>query len=267
MIGLLSRVFPLARPAAAIAVAALFTASCGGSGRVTGRITSAKPGDTSPLPGTHVTIDGLKVHEEGVATASGEFVFDGIDPGTYKVKAELPGFLTSTREDVVVSGSRPTSVDFALQPGCLEEGAYADYGLTWTLQASHAILYVTIDSADPPDRWILDGGTCLMGIDHTATVLSILNMGPDSGAVKRTIHIVKDGRHPWKPGSQYIAFLRWETAIGRYRPVIGDVFMIPVTDGKVDWDRTDAPNIHKGDPVSKAMASLFALLPSARAQR
>jgi hypothetical protein len=40
--------------------------------------------------------------------------------------------------------------------------------------------------------------------------------------------------------------------------------MIPVKDGKVEWDRTDAPNIRNGDLVSKAMAGLFALLPSAR---
>src|SRR5207302_1825406 len=53
-------------------------------------------------------------------------------------------------------------------------------------------------------------------------------------------------------------------AIGRYRPIAGPIFMIPVLDGKVVWDRTDAPNIRMGDPVSKAMAGLFALLPSTR---
>ena len=54
------------------------------------------------------------------------------------------------------------------------------------------------------------------------------------------------------------------TAIGRYRPIAGPIFMIPVLDGKVVWDRTDAPNIRMGDQVSKAMAGLFALLPAAR---
>ena len=47
----------------------------------------------------------------------------------------------------------------------------------------------------------------------------------------------------WNPGEEYIAFVRWEPAIGRYRPIAGPIFMIPVRDGKVVWDRTDAPTI------------------------
>jgi hypothetical protein len=106
-----------------------------------------------------------------------------------------------------------------------------------------------------------------VGVDHMATVLSILNMGPDSGSITKTIHIVRDGRVAWKPGEEYIAFVRWEPAIGRYRPIAGPIFMIPVRDGKVVWDRTDTPTIKNGDPVSKAMAVLFALLPSTQRSR
>ena len=105
-------------------------------------------------------------------------------------------------------------------------------------------------------------------MDETASdVYGILNMGPDSGSITKTIHIVRDGRVPWKQGDEYIAFVRWEPAIGRYRPIAGPIFMIPVLDGKVVWDRTDAPNIRMGEPVSQAMAGLFALLPSARGAR
>jgi hypothetical protein len=92
-------------------------------------------------------------------------------------------------------------------------------------------------------------------------------MGPDSGSVTRTIHIVRDGRVAWKQGDEYIAFVRWEPAIGRYRPIAGPIFMIPVLDSKVVWDRTDAPTIRTGDTVTKAMADLFAMLPSARAAK
>jgi len=98
-------------------------------------------------------------------------------------------------------------------------------------------------------------------------VLSILNMGPDSGDITKTVHLVRDGRVAWTAGEEYIAFVRWEPAIGRYRPIAGPIFMIPVRDGRVEWDRTDAPNIHSDDPVGKAMAALYALLPSARAAR
>jgi hypothetical protein len=134
-----------------------------------------------------------------------------------------------------------------------------DGGLSWGLQAAQAILHVRIGAASAADRWIVND-LCVVGIDHTATVISILNMGQESGSIPATIHIVKDGRTPLGRGEEYVAFLRWEAAIGRYRPIAGPIFMIPVRDDKVVWNRTDAPAIHDGEDVSKAMAALHALL-------
>ena len=88
-------------------------------------------------------------------------------------------------------------------------------------------------------------------------------MGAESGTIK-TIHIVRDGRVRLEPGDEYIAFVRWEPAIGRYRPIARPIFMIPVLNGKVVWDRTDAPTIRTGDSVSKTMSTLFLLLPRRR---
>jgi hypothetical protein len=65
---------------------------------------------------------------------------------------------------------------------------------------------------------------------------------------------------PFAAGAEYIAFVRWEPAIGRYRPIAGPIFMIPVRDGKVVWNRTDAPNIRDGEAVSQAMAGLYTIL-------
>ena len=156
-------------------------------------------------------------------------------------------------KEVAVARGATANADFVLHPACLEEGSYVDGGLRWGLQAAQAILYVRLTAVSEPDRWIVND-QCIVGIDHTTTVLSILNMGADSGTIKKTIHIVRDGRVGWNPGDEYIAFVRWEPAIGRYRPIAGPIFMIPVLNGKVVWDRTDAPNIRTGDPVSKAMA-------------
>jgi hypothetical protein len=165
-----------------------------------------------------------------------------------------------------VASGQSAKADFTIHPACLEEGSYVDGGIVWGLQAAQAVLYVHLNAVSEPDRWIVND-QCIVGIDHTATVLSILNMGPDSGSITKTIHIVRDGRVAWKPGEEYIAFVRWEPAFGRYRPIAGPIFMIPVLDGKVVWDRTDAPNIRTGDAASKAMAGLFALLPAARTAR
>jgi Carboxypeptidase regulatory-like domain len=237
----------------------LLVAACGNSGRVTGTVNEVEAG---PLAGVRVTIDGLKTHEQIPTDSNGRFEFQGLAPGSYGLKAELADYVTDAKSVTVPRGA-VASADFVLHPACLEEGSYIDGGLSWGLQAAQAVLYIRFTAVSEPDRWIINN-QCIVGIDHTATVLSILNMGSSSGSITKTIHIVRDGRVAWHQGDEYIAFVRWEPVIGRYRPIAGPIFMIPVLDGKVVWDRTDAPNIRTGDAVSKAMAGLFALLPAAR---
>jgi hypothetical protein len=245
-----------------IALSAMLFAACGGSGRISGNVNEVEAG---PLANVQITIDGLRTHEQLKTDAKGRFELPHLAPGAYTLKAESSEYVSDTKQVTVPRGGAATA-DFVLHPACLEEGSYVDGGLAWGLQAAQAVLYVRFTAVSEPDRWIVND-QCIVGIDHTATVLSILNMGPASGSIKKTIHIVRDGRVAWMQGEEYIAFVRWEPAIGRYRPIAGPIFMIPVLDGRVIWDRTDAPNIRMGDPASKAMAGLFALLPSARAAR
>ena len=242
----------------ALGVAAIvMIAACGKSGRIAGTVKEIEAG---PLPGVRVTIDGLKTHEEVVTDGSGRFDFRNLGAGSFALKTDLSDYVSEAKSVTVARGATATT-EFVLHPACLEEGSYVDGGLKWGLQAAQAVLYVRFTAVSEPDRWIVND-QCIVGIDHTATVLSILNMGPDSSTIMKTIHLVRDGRVAWNQGEEYLAFVRWEPAIGRYRPIAGPIFMIPVLDGKLVWDRTDAPNIRMGDQVSKAMAGLFALLPS-----
>ena len=254
-----------ARPSRIVAILAalLITGACGGSGHLTGRVTQVEGG---PLAGAKITIDGLKVHQEVVADAEGRFELTGIAAGAYSLVADLPGFSAEVRRRVQVTGGATTTADFVLHPACLEEGSYVDLGMAWGLQAAQEVLHVRIGASMPPDRWIAND-LCVVGVDHTATVISILNMGPDSKSIPKTIHIVKDGRVPFPMGAEYIAFVRWEPGIGRYRPIAGPIFMIPLHDDKIEWTRTDAPTIHDGQNASEAMAALFALLPAIRSGR
>ena len=243
-------------------VIACLAAACGHSARVTGTVNEIEGG---PLPGVEVTIDGLKTHTQSKTDTAGRFEFQNLAAGTYRLKAELADYVAESKQ-VAVAGGQAAKADFTIHPACLEEGSYVDGGIVWGLQAAQAVLYVRLTAVSEPDRWIVNN-QCIVGIDHTATVLSILNMGADSGSITKTIHIVRDGRVAWTPDEEYIAFVRWEPAIGRYRPIAGPIFMFPVRAGKVIWERTDTPTVHDGDPVSKAMAGLFALLPTARAAR
>jgi carboxypeptidase family protein len=244
-----------------VVAACLVATACGNPGRVTGTVKDIEAG---PLPGVHVTVDGLKTHVETTTDSAGRFAFQDLSGGSYTLKTDLADYVGDVKVVTLPRGGT-LNTDFLLHPACLEEGSYVDGGLKWGLQAAQAVLYVRLVAVSDPDRWIVNN-QCIVGIDHTATVLSILNMGPDSASITNTVHIVRDGRVAWKTGEEYIAFVRWEPAIGRYRPIAGPIFMIPVQNGNVEWDRTDAPNIRNGDPVGKAMAGLFALLPSARAR-
>ncbi len=251
---------PGSRAATFVVCASLLAVACN-SGRVTGTVKEIEAG---PLPGVQVTIDGLRTHQLIATDSAGRFEFQRLPPGAYNLKAELSDYVTDAKELTLARGGT-ANADFVLHPACLEQGSYVDGGIAWGLQAAQAVLYVRLTAVSEPDRWIINN-QCVVGIDHTATVLSILNMGGASGSITRTIHIVRDGRVAWNQGDEYIAFVRWEPAIGRYRPIAGPIFMIPVLDGKVIWDRTDTPNIRTGDAVSKAMVGLFALL-SARTSR
>ena len=239
-----------------MAAALALATSCGGSSHVTGRVTKL---DHGPLVGATVTLDGLRTHRQLVTDAAGRFEFPALAAGAYNLKAEMPGYVMEPRAGVAVARGATATADFVLHPACLEEGSYVDGGLSWGLQAAQAILHIRIGAASAADRWIIND-LCVVGIDHTATVISILNMGQESGSIPATVHIVKDGRTPLGRGEEYVAFLRWEAAIGRYRPIAGPIFMIPVRDDKVVWNRTDASTIRDGEDVSKAMVALYALL-------
>ena len=50
-----------------------------------------------------------------VADAAGRFSVPALPPGTYTVKAELPGFATQTREGIVLQLGTAVAVDFTLR--------------------------------------------------------------------------------------------------------------------------------------------------------
>ena len=236
---------------------------CSAPGQLTGRTTDM---DGRGLANVRVVVDGLKTHVEQQTDASGAFRVPDLAAGSYTVTVDRPGYAAERRESVQVSKGGTTTLAVPLHPACLEEGSYSDGGIAWALRAAEAVAYLRIDAVEPPDRWI-SNDLCVVGTDHTATVVNLLNMDTVVGSVKDKIHIVRDGREGFPAGTEYIAFIRWEAAIGRYRPVAGPIFMLPVQNGRVVWTRTDVPAIHNGDPVSKVMADLFALLPPARRGR
>src|SRR5437870_5306441 len=50
-----------------------------------------------------LTNEGTNVARSGLSNASGEFVFSQLDPGTYTLAAEAPGFRKVERHNIIVA--------------------------------------------------------------------------------------------------------------------------------------------------------------------
>jgi hypothetical protein len=69
------------------------------------------------IPGVTVTATntGTNIANSTVTNESGAYQFPALQPGTYKVSAELPGFQTQTFTDVTLGGAQQVTLNFTLQ--------------------------------------------------------------------------------------------------------------------------------------------------------
>src|SRR5215813_9432442 len=72
------------------------------------------------LPGVTATLTGPRGPQTAVTDAKGQYRFVAVDPDTYKLKIELPGFSPQERE-LKVSVNNTSSVDVTLKVGGLTE--------------------------------------------------------------------------------------------------------------------------------------------------
>jgi carboxypeptidase family protein/TonB-dependent receptor-like protein len=77
----------------------------------------------SVLPGVTVTVTNVDTGAARSTTTNdtGLYRMPSLEPGRYKVVAELPGFQTVTRGDLIVSVGATLGVNFTLAPGALQE--------------------------------------------------------------------------------------------------------------------------------------------------
>jgi hypothetical protein len=89
-------------------------------GAIQGTITDQTKG---VLPGATVTVTNLDTGITRTATSNeaGVYRVPSLDPGRYKVTAELQGFRTAAQSDLVLSVGATLGVNFTMQTGALEE--------------------------------------------------------------------------------------------------------------------------------------------------
>ncbi len=68
-----------------------------------------------------LTNQGTNVVRSELSNASGEFVFSQLDPGTYTLAAEAPGFRKSERHGIIVSTQEFLTLDLKLEVGAVTE--------------------------------------------------------------------------------------------------------------------------------------------------
>lgn len=100
------------RSSFAFLIASLFTlpVAQAQTGTIVGTVTDSSSGES--LPGVNVVIPGT---QQGASTdADGNYVIDGVTPGTYEVRASFVGYGDEVEPGVSVSADETTRVDFAL---------------------------------------------------------------------------------------------------------------------------------------------------------
>jgi hypothetical protein len=102
------------------------------TGRIFGTISDAS---AAHIPGVAVNATNVQTGTAArtVTNEAGTYTLDGLQTGTYQVKAELPGFQTIVSTGVQVSANSPVERDLTMQVGA------ASYGLAVTLSAEVAV--------------------------------------------------------------------------------------------------------------------------------
>jgi trimeric autotransporter adhesin len=93
------------------------------------------------VPGVDVTLinEATNLKRSTVTNASGEYVFASLDPGTYTLKATVPGFKTIEKTGLKVATQQFLVIDLALEVGTVQENVTVkgESPLTETANASH----------------------------------------------------------------------------------------------------------------------------------
>lgn len=109
------------RTAAALLVAACLAAPARAQS-LTGSITgTVKDEQGAVLPGVTVTLTGKQGVKTQVTDGTGAYRFPAVEVGTYRIAAELAGFATDARTEIVISPGRELAIDLSMKVGGVAE--------------------------------------------------------------------------------------------------------------------------------------------------
>ena len=129
------------------------------------------------MPGAKVTVTALATSEkrEATANAAGEFVFNNLNPGHYKVEVTASGFKTFVVPDLLAAAGDRARVDAKLTAGAVNETVVVE-SITPLLQTDSSTVATTLTEKSVQDL-PLDGRNFVQLAQMTAGA----NPGPQNG--------------------------------------------------------------------------------------
>ncbi len=158
------------------------------------------------IPGVEVSLvnEGTNVARNTVSNEVGEFVFNFVAPGSYTLKASLPGFKTFERAGINIGTQQFITLDIALEVGARTEEikVTADAPLLETSNASHGTVLDTLalETLPAPGRnafmigvsvpTVIPSGDAQFNRQQDQTNASLLSLG---GGTRRGNNYTLDG--------------------------------------------------------------------------
>jgi len=111
--------------------------------RVQGLVTDATQ---ASVAGTKVSLRNINTGVETTrqTDATGRYIFDFVEPGTYTITAEMPGFAKASKDNLLVQTRADVTADFTLNPGTVVESVDVA-GTAVQLQFNSSTRDLTID--------------------------------------------------------------------------------------------------------------------------
>src|SRR6266496_527536 len=99
------------------------------------------------VPGVEVTLTNEKTNINRTTTTNerGEYVFSNVDPGTYEVKAVLPGYKSIDRREIPIGTQQFLTMDLTMEVGAIEENITVT-GQSPIIETSNASQGTVLDS-------------------------------------------------------------------------------------------------------------------------
>jgi hypothetical protein len=239
------------------------------TGAIAGTVTDTSGG---VLPGVTLTLTGPR-SDKTVSNARGEYRFENVPIGEYRIEAILPGFRRSVATVTLTEGAT-TKTDIVLRLGLL---SIVDYvmpkdGVQGAVREADVVAQIRVTGTAPTR---LASGESRIVTDHDAVVVSVvkadtpnlvpgspLRFGQDNaGEWFEEGYRARGMEVPYRPGDSILAFLmrNKDATLSEFR---GQWYMWPVKQGFVV---IDAPNLSSFGlrspmPVDEALSALRKLL-------